>query len=118
VKIVDDLAATDVPAAELDKSKQNLIRALPAQFETNAATAGAFAELALHGLPDSWYAHYADQIRKVTAKDVRAVAKTGIPTKQMVFAVVGDMAKVRADLDKLNLGEAETRDLYGMPVAK
>ena len=60
IKIVDDLAATDVPAAELDKSKQNLIRALPAQFETNAATAGAFAELALHGLPDDWYAHYAD----------------------------------------------------------
>ena len=118
VKIVDDMAATDVPAAELEKSKQNLIRALPAQFDTNAATAEAFAELALHGLPDSWYAHYSDQIRKVTAKDVRTVAKSGIPTKQMVFAVVGDMAKVRADLDKLNLGEAETRDLYGMPISK
>jgi zinc protease len=118
IKIVDDLAAIDVPATELDKSKQNLIRALPAQFETNAATTGAFAELALHGLPDSWYARYSDQIRKVTAKDVRAVAKTGIPTKQMVFAVVGDMAKVRADLDKLNLGEAEARDVYGMPVSK
>ncbi|HEY6037992.1 MAG TPA: pitrilysin family protein [Kofleriaceae bacterium] len=118
IKIVDEIATVDVPDAELDKSKQNLIRALPAQFETNAATAEAFAELALHGLPDSWYAHYSDQIRKVTAKDVRTVAKTAIPAKQMVFAVVGDMAKVRADLDKLNLGDAETRDLYGMPIAK
>ena len=118
IKIVDDLATTDVPEAELEKSKQNLIRALPAQFETNAATAAAFSELALHGLPDSWYAHYSDQIRKVTAKDVRGVAKSAIPSKQMVFAVVGDMAKVRADLDKLNLGEAETRDLYGMPISK
>ena len=34
------LATTDVPAEELEKSKQNLIRALPAKFETNAATAG------------------------------------------------------------------------------
>jgi zinc protease len=117
LKIVDDLASTDVPATELDKSKQNLIRALPAQFETNAATAGAFAELALHGLPDRWYARYADAIRKVTAKDVRAVAKSAIPSGKMVFAVVGDMAKVRADLDKLNLGEPELRDLYGMPIA-
>ncbi len=50
IKIVDDLAATDIGAEELEKSKQNLIRALPAQFETNAATVGAFAELALHGL--------------------------------------------------------------------
>src|SRR5690606_1931308 len=41
-KILDDLATKDVPAEELEKSKQNLIRALPAQFSTNAATAGAF----------------------------------------------------------------------------
>ncbi|MEO6772568.1 MAG: pitrilysin family protein [Kofleriaceae bacterium] len=116
IKIVDDLAATDLPAAELDKSKQNLIRALPAQFGTNASTADAFADLVLHGLPDSWYARYAAQIRKVTANDVRAVAKSAIPSKRMVFAVVGDLAKVHADLDKLNLGEAETRDAYGMPV--
>lgn len=118
IKIVDDLGATDLPAAELDKSKQNLIRALPAQFDTNASTAGAFAELALHGLPDSWYARYADAVRKVTAKDVRTLAKSAIPTGKMVFAVVGDMAKVRADLDKLNLGDPELRDLYGMPLAK
>src|SRR3569623_279487 len=117
-KSVDELATADVPDAELDKSKQNLIRALPAQFETNAATAEAFAELALHGLPDSWYAHYSDQIRKETAKDVRTVAKTALPAKQMVFAVVGAMAKVRADLDMLYLGDAEARDLYGMPIAK
>src|SRR5262249_32627540 len=46
-KILDDLAANDAPAAELDKAKLNLVRALPARFETNAATAAAFAELAL-----------------------------------------------------------------------
>ncbi|TMQ08381.1 MAG: hypothetical protein E6J90_37150 [Deltaproteobacteria bacterium] len=37
IKIVDDLAATEVPAAELENSKQNMIRALPADFSTNAA---------------------------------------------------------------------------------
>ena len=116
LKIVDDLAATDIPDAELEKSKQNLIRALPAQFGTNAATASAFAELVLHGLPDRWYARYADAIRKVTAKDVRAIAKSAIPSNKMVFAIVGDMAKVRADLDKLGLGEAELRDNYGVPI--
>ena len=83
---------------------------------TNAATAGAFAELALHGLPDSWYARYADSIRKVTAKDVRAAAKSTIPSSKMVFAVVGDMAKVRPDLEKLGLGEPELRDNYGVPI--
>ncbi len=68
--------------------------------------------------PDSWYAHYADAIRKVTAKDVRGVAKSAIPSGKMVFAVVGDLAKVQADLVKLGLGDPELRDLYGMPIAK
>ncbi len=118
IKIVDDLAAVDLPTAELEKSKQNLIRALPAQFATNAGTADSFAQLALHGLPDSWYANYANAIRKVTAKEVRSVAKSAIPSGKMVFAVVGDLAKVQAGLSTLGLGEPEMRDLYGMPIAK
>ena len=117
LKILDDLAANDLSPEELEKSKQNLIRALPAQFETNAATAGAYADLALHGLPDDYYARYADGIRKVTAKDVKAAAKTIVPSGRMVISVVGDMSKVRADLDKLGLGEAAMHDLYGLPVA-
>jgi zinc protease len=117
LKIVDELAATDVPAAELEKSKQNLIRALPAQFATNAGTADSFADLVLHGLPDRWYASYAAAIRKVTAKEVRSVAKAAIPSGKMVFAVVGDLAKVQAELATLGLGDPELRDLYGMPVA-
>ncbi|HUJ60217.1 MAG TPA: pitrilysin family protein [Kofleriaceae bacterium] len=116
MKILDDLAARDLPAAELDKSKHNLIRALPARFETNAATSEAFAELALLGLPDDFYAHYAAAIRGVSAADVKAAARALIPSGRMVIAVVGDMSKVRADLDKLGFGVPELRDLYGMPM--
>jgi zinc protease len=116
IKILDDLATNDVPAEELEKSKQNLIRALPDLFQTNAATAGTLADLALYGLPDNWYANYAANIRKVTAKDVKTAAKQFIPSKNMVISIVGDMAKIRTDLDKLNLGEPIMHDLYGMPL--
>ncbi len=85
VTILDDLATKDMPAEELDKSKQNLIRALPSLFDTNASTAGAFADLAIFGLPDNWYASYAANVRKVTAKDVKAAAKALIPSKNMVI---------------------------------
>lgn len=114
--MVDALAKVDVPADELEKSRQNLIRALPSEFETNASTASAFAELALFGLPDDWYASYAERIRKVTASDVKEVARAIAPADQLVISVVGDLAKVRADLDKLGLGEPALHDLYGMPL--
>jgi zinc protease len=113
IKILDDLAAKDVPADELDKAKQNLIRALPGQFETNSSTVDSFAALVLFKLPDNWYAGYAANVRKVTAADVKAVAKTVVPSKKLVFSIVGDMSKIKADIDKVGLGEAVQHDLYG-----
>ena len=113
IKILDELAAVDVPAAELDKAKQNLVRALPAMFETNAQTAGVFAELALYKLPDDWYASFADGVRKVTAGDVRQVARALVASSTMAFAIVGDLAKIGPSLDKLGLGAPARYDLDG-----
>lgn len=118
LKILDDLATTDVPAEELDKAKQNLIRALPAQFDTNSATAAAFAELVTFGLPDTWYRTYAANIRKVTARDVKAVTKAILPSKRMAISIVGDLAKIRTSIDTLGLGEPVLFDAYGAPVTK
>jgi zinc protease len=114
--ILDDLATKDLPEDELRKAKQNLIRALPAMFETNADVSGVFAELSLHKLPDDWYQRYSAEIRKVTAKDVKAMAKSVIPSKNMVVVVVGDLAKVRAELEQLGLGAPKMFDPDGMPL--
>ncbi len=117
-KILDDLSTNNMPAEELEKSKQNLIRALPAQFGTNGSTAASFADLVLHGLPDNWYATYAANIRKIKAADVKAAAKAIIPSKNMVISIVGDLSKIKADIDKVGFGDAQMHDLYGMPLAK
>jgi len=115
IKILDDLSTTELTAAELEKSKQNIIRALPSLFVSNASTAGAYADLALHGLPDGYYATFADAVRKVTAKQVKEAARTLIPSSKMTFSLVGDLAKIKADLAKLNLGEMVMHDAYGTP---
>ena len=115
IKILDDLSANELAAAELEKSKQNIIRALPAMFDSNGSTAAAFAELALHGMPDNYYATYADAVRKVTGKQVKEAARTLIPTSKMTFAIVGDLAKVKASLSKLGLGDLGMHDAYGTP---
>jgi zinc protease len=112
--ILRELATREVPAAELEKSKQNLIRALPSELETNLATSGALATLVHLGLPLDWYEHYADGVRQVTAAQVRAAAAL-LPASSMVVAVVGDLAKIRAALDQLGLGAPVLHDAYGLP---
>ena len=64
IAMYGDLSKTPVPAAELEKAKQNLIRALPLKFDTNAETATMFAELAIHGVPDAFYASYVTNVGK------------------------------------------------------
>ena len=115
-QIVDGLATAAIPPAELTKAKENNIRALPAMFETNASTAGTIAELAVAGLPDNFYATYASNVRKVTAADVKALAKTMIPSGRMQISIVGDMSVVRPELEKLKLGAVQMHDLYGVPI--
>ena len=34
----------------------------------------------------------------------------------MVISIVGDMSKIRADLDKLGLGDPAMHDPYGVPL--
>jgi predicted Zn-dependent peptidase len=116
VKLVDDFTTTPMSVAELDKAKQNLIRALPTAFNTNAQVVGRFGELALLGLPDDYYAGYANAIRKVTAADIQALAKDVMPASKLVITVVGDMARIRKSLDGMHLGDANVLDLYGVPV--
>jgi zinc protease len=115
IKILDDLATKEIPAPELEKAKQNIIRALPSLFDSNASTAAAFADLALHQLPDNYYATSADAVRRVTAKQVQEVARTVIPSSKMTFSIVGDLAKLRPALAKLGLGDPAVHDAYGVP---
>ncbi|HEY2735143.1 MAG TPA: pitrilysin family protein, partial [Polyangiales bacterium] len=116
LKLVDALATSDVPSAELEKSKESMIRALPAEFETNENTVDAFAELVQLGLPDDFYAHYADGVRAVTAADVKSAAKTLLPSGRLVFSLVGDLKKVRGAIDRLKLGAAQLYDPAGKPI--
>lgn len=115
LKIFHDLATNDMPAAELIKVKHNLIWAFPAEFSSNSDTVQAFGRLVLHGLPDNHYAGYVDQLRKVTAKHVKAIAKAMLAPPRVAIAVLGDLSKVRASLDALNLGSATEHDSYGVP---
>ncbi len=115
--ILRTLARTPVPTPELSKAKQNMIRALPSSFDTNSATAQAFAELALFELPLDWYSQYARRVQTVTAAAVVAEAKSTLPAAKMLVSIVGDLSKIRAGLDALGLGEPRLHDPYGEPVA-
>ncbi len=91
-------------ADELKRSKDDLMQALPGDFETADDVAAQLGQLFLYNLPLDYYRTYPLSISAVTAEQAAAAADKYIHPEQMVLIGVGDVAKIRPEIEKLNLG--------------
>jgi len=98
-----------VPQAELQNAKTNLIRKLPARFETAAGMAQSLGSLAVLHLPLDVFATRQSRVARVTSEDIKRVANLYLRPEAMRIFVVGDAAVIREDLEKLDLGQIEVR---------
>jgi len=90
--------------------------ALPGQFETSPAILGALRSNALYRRPDNYWETVADRYRGMTAQTLDASARRYIDPANFVWVVVGDAARVRPQLQQLNL-PIEVMTLPGAPTA-
>jgi predicted Zn-dependent peptidase len=98
-----------VTEQELADAKDALVLSLPSDFATAHSTAGRIAELALHGLPDDYWDHYAERVRKVTAEDVRRFAASYLDPGKLTVVMVAHPDTVKGQLANLPLGPIEVR---------
>jgi zinc protease len=94
-----------IDADELAKAKNYLALGFPSAFETSDDLAANLEELAIYGLPETYYADYIAKIRDVTAATVRRAAAAHIEPANLAVVVVGDRARIEAGIRALNLGE-------------
>jgi predicted Zn-dependent peptidase len=107
---VGRLREEPMPEAELQDAKDALVLSLPADFATAGATAGRLAELAVHGLPDDYWNHYADRVRNVTAEDVQRFAQRYLDPAKLTLVMVATPDAVKGQLAGLPLGPVEVRE--------
>jgi predicted Zn-dependent peptidase len=98
-----------VSEQELADAKDALVLSLPSDFATAHSTASRIAELALHGLPDDYWDHYAERVRKVTAEDVRRFAASYLDPGKLTVVMVAHPDTVKGQLADLPLGPVEVR---------
>ncbi len=109
VEFFKEIAAirdTPVDAAELDRAKAYLALGVPGDLESTAQIAGQITALALFNLPLTWLQEFVTAVNAVTAADVQRVARRYVPSDAATVVVVGDLARIRAGIDALNLGPA------------
>ena len=94
-----------VTAAEVERVKTTEVLSLPGRWETAGAVLGALAESVRFSLPDDYWPNYAAGVRAVTLADVDRVARAHVGPGNQIFVVVGDRARIEAELKKLGFSE-------------
>jgi len=116
LKIIQVARTEEVPAEEFRRTQQYLIRQFPQDFESNTATAESFADLAVYGLPMSWYTEYRAGIDGASAARGREIAAGNWSDDQLHLVVVGDLKQILDGLLGLGFGEALVVDTEGEPI--
>ena len=102
---IRDIASTR-PATdeELSMGFATVSKGYPRGFETATQVARSVAQLALHGLPDSYFEDFIPRLAQVTRDEVSRVAARYLDLDRMTTLVVGDLDKIAAALPDLGLG--------------
>ena len=87
-----------ITPAELEFSKQAIIRGYPRTFETPDQIANRLTPLVIYGLPDSYFNDFIPSIRAVTAEEVVRVANKYLDPSKMAILVVGDRKLIEPGL--------------------
>lgn len=111
-----DLRGSRPPSeAEMTSAKAALTAGFPRNFESAGQVARSLAQLALYGLPDTYFEEFVPRIRAVTADDVTRVAQAHIDPGAMTVVVVGDRDAVERPLGGLGVGDPVVLSPAGEP---
>lgn len=105
------LRSAEVDAEELARAKAYLGLAVPGDLESTAQIAGQITSLASFNLPLTYLQEFVAAIEQVTAADVARTARRLIPADNATIVVVGDLSKIRAGIEALNLGPVRVLDI-------
>ncbi len=102
-QIGDFVGPKGVTPTELDQTVKGNVRQLPGQFETSGDVLGGMVNIVNFARPDTYYETLGAKYQGLTAPMIDAEARKHIKPDSLVFVIVGDAAKVKPQLEGLNL---------------
>ena len=104
-----------ITAEELTFTKSAIGQSEALDYETPYDKLGFISNILTYDLPDGFVEEQAEILAALTKEDVDALAKKWLDPKEMVIVVVGDVAKIKGDLEALGYPIVEV-DETGTPL--
>ena len=98
-----------ITATELERGKAYIVLGALDNYETAGQVAGAISSSVMFGRPLAAIAREYAKIELLTTAEVQRAAHDYFDPARMTVVVVGDLAKIRAGIEKLNLGPVEVQ---------
>jgi predicted Zn-dependent peptidase len=92
-------------AVELEEAKSNVIRGLPAAFETVRSAAEEIAQTWAVGLPMTEFQTLPEHIAATRLTEVTAAARKYAGGERAFFVLLGDREKIEGQVRDLGLGQ-------------
>ncbi|HSL70967.1 MAG TPA: pitrilysin family protein, partial [Longimicrobiales bacterium] len=105
VNEIERMRSDPVTPEELERARNYLALGFMRNFETTGAIAAHLIDVALYDLGPDYLRDYPERVAAVTREDVAKAAGRYLHPDQLSMVVVGDRAKVWAQLHELQLGE-------------
>jgi len=99
--------------AEIDKIKEQRVRALPGAYEATSAVLTALVGNQLYGRPDDYVATLKQKLEGLDDAKVQATAKALYRADALTWVIVGDLSKIEQPVRDLKLGEVKVIDADG-----
>lgn len=105
----------DNPATEeeISKVKSNNTLSLPGRWETSAAVLQDIGEIVTYDLPDDYWDTYSENVKSISARQIRDAADAVIKPDNLIWVVVGDKEKIESRIRELELGDITLLDNDG-----
>jgi predicted Zn-dependent peptidase len=105
---IRDIATTrPATADEVARAFASVSKGYPRGFETGGQIARSVAQLALHGLPDTYFEEFVPRLATVTAEDITRAAQRYLDPTRMTTVIVGDVDKIAESLRQTGFGAFE-----------
>lgn len=101
---------------EIAVAKNDMLLGLPASLQGSGGMLTMYRTAYEHHLPDDYWNTYVQRIQALTPDEVEAAATRLYDPSTLTWFVVGDLARIEADVRALNLGPVEVLDIQGRRV--
>lgn len=109
----DYVSARPATETELQRVKLNRIRSLPGRFSSRRGFLGSMIASDSFGLPYNYAQDAAGRMEAVSLDAVNARAREAIRPDELLWIVVGDLAKIEDEVRSLGYGPVEVWDAFG-----